>query len=163
MFAPFGKGFYSVLPRHIDIAKDGSGRPKFQLRLMKHAADTSAQSQYSVMGMSLAGDFPMDDALAVARAAAPAAMVAAAEIQSGFVRLYATTVAVPLPAEMTVPIPLGSANSDFAAWTMRLPLSDGELVAGALTNGSLLFGARLEYCIAGVAPRVPILVQFEPG
>jgi hypothetical protein len=131
--------------------------------VMKHAVDTSAGSQYGVMDLSLAGDFPIDDALTAARNSAPNAMVARAAIQGGFVRLYPTTNAVTLPVEMTTPVALGSAGSDFAEFTMRLPLDAAELIAGALSQHSLLFGARLEYSVAGVAPRVPVFVQFEPA
>ena len=163
MFAPFEAGSYSVLPRQVELAKDGDGRPRFQLQLIKHATGAGEESQYSVMSMSLAGAFAMDDALTAARAATPDALVKAAEIQNGFIRLYATTAAVSLPAEMTTPVPLGLAGQDFARWTMRLPLTVGELIAGALTANSIIFGARLEYALGGVASRVPVFVQFEPA
>jgi hypothetical protein len=163
LFAPFGQGEYVVLPRSVEIARDAGGSPRFQLRLMKHAGDTDLAGEYGVMDISLAGDFPMDDALAAVRAVAPGGIVARASIQDGFARLYPTSDAVSLPAEMTAPVALGQAGSDLAQWIMRLPLAAAELVAGALSDSSLLFGARLEYSVAGVAPRVSLFVQFAPA
>jgi hypothetical protein len=163
LFAPFGQGQYMVLPKSVEVARDAGGRPKFQLRLMKHTGDTNPAGEYGVMDVSLAGEFAIDDALTAVRAVAPGGTVAGASIQSGFARLYPTNDAVSLAAEMTAPVALGQAGSDLAEWTMRLPLAAAELVAGALSDSSLLFGARLEYGVAGVAPRVPVFVQFAPA
>lgn len=162
-YAPFGNGAYALLPREVIVARNTSGLPKFQLRLMKRSGDVSPAGQYGVMDISLAANFPLEEALAAARAVVPGATVAGVSIHSGFVRLYPTNEAVSLPAEMTVPVALGWAGSDFARWTMRLELAAAQLIQGALGNDSLLFGARVEFDVVGVAPRIPVFVQFEPA
>jgi hypothetical protein len=162
-YAPFGNGGYAVLPREIVVARNPDGLPKFHLRLMRRVGDLSPAGQYGVMDISLAGDFPVEDALAAARAVVPDATVSGVSIHSGFARLYPTNDAVSLPAEMTAPVALGWAGADFARWTMRLPLTAAQLIQGALLDNSLLFGARVEFDVVGVSPRIPVFVQFEPA
>jgi len=160
-FGPFEQGSYAVLPQQLAVAQDADGNPKFQLDIIKRIGDFSATGQYSVLDFALNGDFRLDDALAAARSVDSSATVAPVTVNSGFARLYPTASDVVLPPDLLLPIPLGWTGSDYARWTMRLSADAGELLKGSIAGGSLLLGARLEFDVTGVAPRIPLVVAFD--
>jgi hypothetical protein len=163
MYAPFGGGGYSVLPRQMNLATEANGRPKFQLNLIKRAGDPSPADQYAALDLALAGDFPLDEALTIARAQDEEATVKPIDIHSGFARLYPTSGTVALPSEMLSPTALDWSGSDFVRWRMRLSVDAGELIKGALSSNALLFGASVEFEVIGVIPRAAVTVQFRPA
>ncbi len=163
MFAPFGSGSYYVLPQQLQLAMNADGSPKFELDLVQYLGDLTASGQYAEVDFSLAGDFPMNTALSLARTTAPAATVKPITMDSGFGRLYATASTVPLPGDMLIPAPLGWWSGDLARWTIRMSPDAGELIKGALQGQiSLLLGARVEAAVSGVAPRLQVFAQFDP-
>ena len=144
------------------IAEDAKGRPKFELALVKRPDDVSANGQYTVLDLALAGDFPVDEALTAARTEAADATVKPIVINRGFARLCSSNDTVTLPVDMTTPVTLGWSGPDFARWTTRLSIDTGNLIKGALTGSTFLFSARVEFDVIGVSPRLPIIVEFEP-
>lgn len=162
MFAPFQGGSYAVLPQLLALAvADASGTPKFQLDLVQRFGDFDATGQYAVLDFSLAGDFALDAALAAARVQDARAIVSPAAIAGGFARLYPTAGEVSPSSDALAPVPLGLNGPDFARWTTRLTADSGELIKGAISGGSLLLGARVEFETVGVAPRVAAIVEFQ--
>jgi hypothetical protein len=165
MVAPFGGGAYSVLPQQLTLASNADGSPKFQLDLVQSLGDLTAAGQYAELDCSLAGDFPLDQALTLVRSTVPSGTVQPITMTSGYGRLYATSGdnTVALPADMLAPIPLGWWSNDLARWTMRISRDAGVLLQGALQGeSSLLLGARVEVAVTGVAPRLALFVQFQP-
>lgn len=162
MFAPFASGNYAVLPQQFVVAQDADGNPKFQLELIKRLGDFSNAGQYAVLDFALDGDFSLDDALTAVRSADANSTVVPISVNSGFARLYPTTDEVVPTADLLAPVPLGWTGSDYVRWTMRLSMTAGELMKGAVLGGSLLLGARIEFDVLGVAPRVPVAVEFDP-
>ncbi len=165
IIAPFGGESYSVLPQDLQLATNADGSPKLELDLVENMGDLSASGQYAELDFSIAGNYPLDAALSLARTNSPAATVKPIAIDGGFGRLYATASAdtIPLPADMLTPIPLGWWSEDLARWTLRTSRDAGELIKGALTGqSSLLLGARVEASVLGVAPRLSVYAQFSP-
>lgn len=166
MFAPFGTGSYSVLPQNLQLATKADGSPKIELDLVQDLGDFSASGQYAELDFSIAGDFPLDTALTLARADSATATVKPITMDDGFGRLYASASAgtIPLPADLLNPVPLGWWSEDLARWTIRTSRDGGELIKGALNGqSSLLLGARVEVSVPGIAPRLPVYAQFDPG
>jgi hypothetical protein len=162
MFAPFGNGSYSVLPQQLVVAQGPEKRPRFELALVKCSDDFSEAGQYAVLDLALAGDFPVDEALTAARTQAADATVKPIVINSGFARLCSTSGTVTLPADLAAPVTLGWSGPDFARWTTRLSINAAELIKEALSGNTLLFGARVEFDLIGVSPRLTTMVEFEP-
>jgi hypothetical protein len=134
-----------------------------QLSMTRVADDPSAAGAFAMLDLEVACDYPLDEALAAARDADPAAMVAALPIGLGYARLAPAGSVVALPQAATLPIPMGWSQGDGARWSVRLDVDAGEVIKGALRGGSLLFGVRIEFLMQGVAARVPAQVSFVPA
>ena len=161
-WASFGGGAWSVLPNGLALATDRNGRPQFTLALLKRPDDLLREGQYAVLDLELIGDYPIEQALALARSQAATATLNPAAIALGFARLIPAGPDADLPADLTVPTPLGWSAADGARWTHRLDIASAELVKAALENRTLLFGARVEFTVDGVAPRIDCQITFQP-
>lgn len=162
-FPCFGTQEFSIVPAALGLAHAATGRPAFQLQMVRRSDDLRADGQYALIDIHLAGDYSLDTCLAAARAARPDAMVRPATIDRGFARLVPGGAGVQLPPDLTAPTELGWSTADGARWTHKLDVSSGELIKGALKSGALLFGARAEFTVIGIAPRMPAQVTFEPA
>ena len=162
-FPAFQSGSYSVLPQQLALSVNDDGSPKFQLDIVKRIGDFSSAGQYAVLDFSLSGDFSLDKALAQVRSHDPSATVKPIAIDGGFARLYRTAGEVAPGSDVLAPVSLGLSGSDYARWTTRLSADAGELIKGAIAGGSILLGARVEFDVVGVAPRVDASVEFEPA
>jgi hypothetical protein len=162
-FPCFGTEEFSIIPAALGLAHEATGRPAFQLQMVRRSDDLRADGQYALIDVHLAGDYALDTCLAAARAARPDAIVRPATINRGFARLIAGGTGVQLPPDLTEPTELGWSTADGARWTHKLDVSSGELIKGALKSGALLFSARAEFTVLGIAPRMPARVTFEPA
>jgi hypothetical protein len=162
LYPPYESGSYSLLPRQISVAVDAMGKPKFTLVLLKTSNPSDTAGQYAVLDLSLGGDFPLDPALQAARTATPDATVKPIIINRGYARLYATTATVQLPADLTVPVPLGWSGPDLGRWTTHLSVESGELIKGAIANQSFPFSARIEFDFLGVVAPLGVGIEFDP-
>lgn len=163
IFAPYGGvGSYAVQPRQLVVATDRAGKPRMKLEIEKSIGDFSAGGRWATFDMTVAGDYPLEAALATVRALTPGATVAPLAIDAGFARLYATSTIVAPPAELLTPVPLGLGGQEGARWTMRLSADAGEILKACLEgNGVAPLGARAEFVSSGVAARTPLAVEFS--
>ena len=158
-FAPFGStdaGAYAVVP-------DDGALAGMTLTMTRRADDLSTAGSYASLDVRLGCDYPLDDALALVRARAPAATVRPLPIELGYARLVSSSGAVALPPAMTTATMLGWSATDGARWTSLVDLAAAEVIKGALQGGSLVFGARIEFVATGVAPRAAARVSFVPA
>ena len=161
-YAPFGAGSYAVLPGGARVAVR-QGAPGLSLTLVRRPDQPGPTGNYAVLDVQLTEAVPLDDALALARGISQSATVAPAAIELGFIRLTPSNPSVSLPDDMTAPVPLGWSAAGGGRWTQHLDVDTGELIKGALLGGTLLFGARAEFTIRGVAPRVAASAEFAPA
>jgi hypothetical protein len=162
-FPCFGTSEFSVVPSALGLARELSGRPPFQLQMIRRADDLRAEGQYALIDIHLAGRYALDACLTAARATNLGATVKPAIIDRGFVRLVPAGAGVNLPPDLTTATELGWSIADGARWTRRLDLSSGEVIKGALQSRTILFSARAEFAVLGVAPRMLARVTFEPA
>lgn len=158
-FAPFGStdaGAYAVVPN--DGALAG-----ITLTMTRRADELSGAGSYATLDVRIGCDYPLDDALTLARAQAPGATVRPLPIELGYARLVSGSAALALPSAMTTATMLGWSAADGARWTCRVDLDTAEVIKGALQGGSLVFGARIEFVAVGVAPRASARVSFVPA
>ena len=162
LFAPFGEGQFAVLPAGARVAVR-QGAPALALALVRQPDTPGRAGAYAVLDVEVEEDVPLDAGLALARTVHGDATVAPAAVALGFARLVPGGPTVALPVDMTTPVPLGWSAAAGARWTQRLGVDTGELIKGALLGGTLLFGARLELSIAGVAARAAASIEFVPA
>jgi hypothetical protein len=162
LYAPFGVGPFAVLPGGARVAVQ-QGQPVFSLTLVRRPDEPGPTGNYAVLDVQLTDDAPLDDALALARGISQNATVIPASMELGFIRLTPGGPGISLPSDMTAPVPLGWSAVGGGRWTQRLDVDTGELIKGALLGGTLLFSARMEFTVRGVAPRVAALAEFAPA
>jgi hypothetical protein len=160
-FPAFGTREFTVIPSALGLASASAGQAPFQLQMIRRADDLRAEGQYALLDVHLAGNYALDACLAAARVANPNATVRPATIDRGFARLVSTGPG--LPPDLAMPTELGWSTAEGARWTRRLDLASGEVIKGALQGGALLFGARMEFTVLGIAPRMKASVTFEPA
>ena len=135
-FAIHGGGSdYGVVADGFGLALGGDGQPLLALVLEKRADDLSAGSQGGVFDLTIAARYPLDAALAAARAADPRATVAALPIDLGFGRLVPAGAALGLDPATLTPQPLGWTVAEGARWTQRLDTTAAGLIKGAMQAG----------------------------
>lgn len=162
LYAPFGSGQFVVLPAGAVLAVV-SGQPGLALSLVRRPDQPGSTGNYAMLDIQITDDFPLDAALSLARGLSSGATVRPISIDLGFARLIPGGPGIVLPPEMTAPTPLGWATPEGARWTHNLDVSTGELIKGAILGGALLFTARIEFSIRGVAPRAPAMADFVPA
>lgn len=163
-FAPFAGTTFIVVPSAVRLAAASDGRPQFSLQMVKRVDELSSSAgQYAVLDVQLVGDYPLDEALLAARNDNPDSTVRPAPLELGYARLLPASPGLTFPDDLTAPAPLGWSSADGARWTHRLDLSSGELLKGALAGNAVLFAARVEFTILGVAARLPVTITFDPA
>ena len=162
LYAPFDGAQFLVLPAGAILAVT-SGQPGLALSLVRRPDQPGPTGNYAVLDIQIAENFPLDTALSLARKVSSNSTVRPISIDLGFARLVPGGPDIVLPSEMTAPTPLGWATFDGARWTNNVHASTGELIKGAILGGTLLFTARIEFSVRGVAPRAPAVAEFVPA
>lgn len=161
-YPPLASGSWAVLPDAFTLARGPSGAPLLSLVLEKRADDLGSAGQGAVLDIALAGHYPLDAALATARAGDPVATVRALPIDAGFARLIQAGIALDLDPATRAPVALGWTVSDGVRWTQRIGTAAGTLIRGAMTAGAFPFTARVEFTVLGIAPRFPVRLSCDP-
>ena len=158
LYAAFGDGPFTVMPTNGTAAKSD-----LALNLIRRPEQPGAAGNYALLDVTVAQEFPLDAALAIARGRSPDATVKPADFDLGFARLVPGGPSVALPEDMKAPSPLGWSASLGARWTERLDVATGELIKGAILGGVSLFRARVEFTVRGVASRANVKAGFAPA
>jgi hypothetical protein len=155
-YAAHGSGAYLVLP-------SAGAMTAFALTMTRVSGDSSAERGYAMLDVEVGCDYPLDDALAMVRATDPTATATAIPIDIGYARLVSAGAGLALPEPVTQPVMLGYSAAAGARWSQHLDLAVGEVIKGAVQQGSLLFGVRIEFAVRGVAARAAGMVSFVPS
>jgi hypothetical protein len=155
-FGAVGGNSWLVMPQ-------GGALTAFQLTMTRVAGAPSASGSYAMLDLEVGCEYALDGALALARAIAPDATVAALPIGLGYARLISAGAGLTLPDSVTEPVMLGWSSSDGARWSQHLDVDSAEVIKGGVLKGALLFGVRIEFVIQGVAARASAVVNFVPA
>ncbi len=155
-YGAFGGGPEMVVPEIGALAA-------FQLTMTKVAGEPEAAGGYAMLDLEVGLSYPLEDALALARANAPSATVARLPIDLGYARMVSSGSVIALPDAVTRPVMLGWSKDDGARWSQRLDLDIAEVIKGAVQKGTLLFGVFIEFAVTGVAARAQGSVNFVPA
>src|SRR6266566_6371684 len=154
---------YRLLPQVLEIALREDKRPDFVLELVRPQNPLSPPQPYGVLDMRVQPQYRIQEALEVLRQEKPNASVDEAIFESGFMRLAPAGDLDDAPQELFQPIALAWNGLGVARFVLRLPLSSALLLKGALLGEILPLRAIAEMMLAGVSPRLPLSVRFDPA
>jgi hypothetical protein len=169
-YPPFGGvGPYLVAADSLEIAADDEGRPDFLLEFIRGENPFLPPEPRGALSFRLCAGYPLEAALAQVRAVDPGAALKPAAFTSGFLRLQPTFFAEDLgdtgeiAGEFLRPAPLLWNSLGTARYALDLSQAGALLLERALQGDILLVDALVELEMAGVAPRLPLQVIFDPA
>ncbi|MFQ4138237.1 hypothetical protein PGN35_018155 [Nodosilinea sp. PGN35] len=162
IYAPYGNlGPYTLLPRRLAVAQRADGGVDFALSLLRGANPDLPPKPHGIIDFRLHLHYPLAEALAALREQHPHAVLQPASVDSGWLRLYPTS--HDIPDDLRQPVSLVWTAFDVPRYTLKLSDTTTLKLKGALQAQALLLMAQAELLIAGVAPRLPLRVRFDPA
>jgi hypothetical protein len=163
VFYPYeGVGPFLVMPTGLMVGNKADGQPDFGLTLVRGQTPLLPPKPYGMLDFSLQLEVPIANALMQVRQHEAQAIVQPVTFSSGFLRLYPAFKEVVLANDLTVPISLAWNGLSNGRYHLRLTDTTAVLLKGALISRVLQLIARAELELVGVAPRLPLKVQFDP-
>jgi hypothetical protein len=164
IFYPYeGNGPHLLTPDSLEIAERAAGRPDFQLALVRGRTPMLPPKPYGLLDLRLRAHYPIEESLQIVRASRPQALLAPIAFTAGFLRLRAGTDLGDAPPDLLRPIALTWNGLGMTRTVMKLASDGAALIKRALESQVLLLHALAELEIAGVAPRLPLHVAFDPA
>ena len=164
VFYPYeGVGPFLVVPSGLTVGDRADGQPDFGLALVRGQSPLMPPKPYGMLDFALQPEVPLAAALMSVRQHHPQALVQSVTFSSGWLRLYPAVKEAVLAADLTMPIGLAWNGLNTGRYHLRLTDTTAVLLKGALMNQVLQLIARAELELVGVAPRLPLTVQFDPA
>ena len=164
IFYPYeGVGNHIVTPERLEVAKRSDGRLDFVLQFFRGQNPSLPPASYGVLDLRAQPQYSLEAALIALRGRHPQAMIDPAAFSTGYLRLYPQRDMGEFPADLRAPIPLAWNGLTTARYILRLSLDSALLLKGALQGDMLPLVALAEMEMAGVAPRLPLRVRFDPA
>lgn len=164
IYFPFeGEGAYGLTPDRLQIAmRPGVVQPGVRLQLYRGQNPMLPPQPYGILEMRLELRYPLESALTRLRELHPGARLEPAAFTAGYLRLNAPD-GVELPEEIREPVRLSTSGLSNALYVLRLSLDGAQMVKGMLRNDTVPVFAQAEFELAGMAPRLPLRVRFDPA
>lgn len=156
-----GSGSHVLLPDNLEIGQLNDGRPDFLLQLVRPQNPLFPPEPYGLLSFHLEPHYRMDEGLTLLRDQLPGATLQGGIFASGFLRFL--PVADTLPAELEQPVALSWNGLGNARFMLKLTLDHALLLKGALQSDALTFLSIAEMELAGISPRLPLHVHFDPA
>ncbi len=153
-------GHFLVAPVGLEVGDRPDGDGDFLLELVRGVNPKLAP--YGVLDFRLQPCYELMEALVQVRDRHPAGVVEPLLLASGWLRLQAGDQVTDIPEDLKVPIPLSWNGLGNVRLSLTLSASTATLIKGALQGEHLPLSACAEMELAGVAPRLPLQVQFNP-
>jgi len=153
-------GHFLVAPVGLEIGDRPDGDGDFLLELVRGVNPKLAP--YGVLDFRLQPCYELTEPLVQVRDRHPAGVVEPLLLASGWLRLQAGDQVSDIPEDLKVPIPLSWNGLGNVRLSLKLSASTATLIKGALQGEYLPLSACAEMELAGVAPRLPLQVQFNP-
>ena len=158
-FAPFDQhGAALALPQDIVIATNGAGEPDFRLALVRPDNPALPPEPYTSLEFRLRARTDINQALLSGDA--PFEGLRVAPLRRGVLVLRRVQ-ALDVPEALLQPIALSWNGLGASNIALRLSAHAGSVLRAALNGGHVLLNALAEIEIAGVAPRLPVSVNFS--
>lgn len=156
LFYGFGGGPLHLAPFRCGVLTTASGEASFRLDLTRALSDRDSNAMLACM---IGAEYATDEALARVRAIDPAASLASCVLTDWWFRMTPTPT---LSGHADLLAPLQLSSNGLGTARMMMPLSiEGGLILEAMLREHGPFEAVAEAQLAGVAPRVPVVVRFN--
>ena len=168
LFSPYGGvGSFSLLPDSLALAERPDGSPDLMLNLVRGDDPSQPPEPHGILEVKINPRYRIDEALSALRKNWPAATLQPAIFSSGF--LYLQTLdsgshdSVELSEELKEPIRMLWNGLDSSRSILKLSLNSAEMFKGSLQGNLTTLYASADLELAGVSPRLPLRVSFDPG
>ncbi len=159
--APYEAGqTYAVAPRALGIATTSQGNPDIRLELVR---GQNLAAPYGLLDLRLQFQYPMEQALILAREQDSRATIAPWLPQSGSLRWISRGVVEPIPVEILQPIELRWNSLDQVRYQLKLSQANALFLKSCLSEKFFPLMAIAEVELEGVLPRLPVTVKFNPS
>jgi hypothetical protein len=163
IFYPYeGVGPFLVVPNQLTIGDRSDGQPDFALTLVRGQSPIFPPKPYGMLDFTLRSESPIEEALQQVRQHDPQAIVKAVTFSSGFLQFYPAVNGETLSTDLKVPIELAWNGLETSRYHLRMTESTAVMLKGALMGQIVQLIARADLEVLGVAPRLPIRVEFDP-
>lgn len=150
-----------VLPDEIGVATS-NGKSELTITLVKSKHELSPVSLYGTLDMQLALVHPVAKAKEALKNSGNTATVIAASCTGGTLRLQPVNNTIEFPSELQIVVSADWNPVGPTRFLFRLDSSSVTLMKESLKNGSLLFKALAVLECKGLAPRLPLVIRFNP-
>jgi hypothetical protein len=152
---------FILLPQELQVVERSADALEFEIELVRSAMPT--QASFGRLSFQLRPRYMFEQVLASLRELYPGARLGPAFFRGGYLRFLPADSLTELPLELSEPIPLGWNGLDTARFFSQLSQDSAEWVLAALQQEVLSVRALAEVEIEGLAPRVPVVVNFDPA
>lgn len=152
-----------LLADTLETAMREGNQPDFVLELVRPQNPLLPPKPYGLLDMRVQAKYRSQDALEVLQPEHPNASVDEAFFESGSMRLAPVGDLNDAPKDLFQPVNLGWNGLGVARFVLRLPLSSALLLKNALLGEILPLRAVAVMTVAGVSPRLPLKVRFDPA
>jgi hypothetical protein len=153
-------GNFCVPPIGLEVGKRTDERPDFLLELVR--GDDPSLAPYGVLDFRLQPRYEMEEALQQVRDRHPEGIVAPILFSSGFLRLQSGDNTTDIPEDLKAPIPLTWNGLGNVRFSLKVLTSTAIMIKSAMQGEFLPLSACAEMELVGVAPRLPLIVHFNP-
>ena len=153
----FGGGSYLLEPSRYGVLADATG-VQWHLELVRALAAGDSRAAFSC---TIGAEYDAASALARVRELDPTASLSSLPVSDEWFRILPTP-ALAAAGGLTAPVPLASSGLGTGRLLMPLPVDSGLLLEAVLTEGGPLQSVA-EVTVAGVSPRLPVVVRFDPA
>lgn len=165
IYYPFeGAGSHTLTPERLEVANRPDGRPDFTLHFVRGKNPALPPAPYGFLSLRVCAHFDLEKAFQLLRARRPGATLAPCSFTGGWLRLQPIKgVLHNIPKELLRPIPLAWNGLGVALYSLKVSPGSASLLMKSLKGEQLAFHALAELEMAGVSPRLPLQVRFDPA
>ncbi|MFD1141238.1 hypothetical protein ACFQ4C_08970 [Larkinella insperata] len=164
-YAPYqGIGDVSVIPLTLQVAPQGNGKPAFYLELIRGITPFALPKPHGMIDLRLEVGSVETAFLETVRAAWPERAMVQPMFNQGFFRFRSLSDRLDSAADdLLAPVPMGGMLLSRLRYTRLLSLEALSAIKQALQQELLVLDAFAELEVKGVAPRLPVTVEFDPA
>jgi hypothetical protein len=164
LYFPFEGGTAFVLPEALALSTRPDGQADFELTLIRGVSPNLPPVPHGLVELGVQARYPIDRGLRTTLTLPTRPQLAPAPYQAGFLRWQVATQTASLPPDLQEPIALNCNGVGAARLATVVTPATIDFLKKALDTSTLLtVRAVADLDIGGVAPRLPLTVQFDPA